>query len=685
MLSIHPVRGFARCRHFVILVLLFAVASSRAVAQQTEGEIVGPPLVLRPPERAPEQISAYIREVFQDRNGVYWFGTNGDGVARYDGRALTYLSLKEGFGGTAVRGIVQDAGGALWFATDGGVSRYEAVKFTNYTKKDGLSDDSLWSILCDKSGTIWVGTQEGVCRFNGKRFEAFPLPRVKVEHPESRFTPKVVFAMREDRDGNLWFGTDGEGVHRYDGKSFKSFTTKDGLAGNMVRSLCEDGRGRMWVGTDGGGVSCYDGKAFRNYTHQDGLGNDRVFEIYAVRSGDLWFSTLGAGASVYDGKTFRSFGVKQGLVNPYPGADPANVHVQEFFEDRVGILWLGCSGGLFSFDGKAFTNVTKDGPWPMAKAGAAMGVEMMAPFERMIAGEWRMTCETGMGQFEHWQWGPGRQSTVMQTYGNDAMGGPWRAVQVTYWHPVERRIRVLTLHQEIQLIGRGVGEGTIVFDGRCLTVDFQLRQGGPTRPVRTLRSTWVFDGEDKYLESLTEDVGAGYGMLASWVYTRSKSRSALPPVAEEANRPGGRFEDLAKYVGRLLEFRGESGDGRVDVALEWIPYVQAVYCRVERRDEGGKAAHALDAFLFEHTATERLHCLALSESGGVYEGDVTTEKSGVMEIELKGFEGTREVRRLVRVELGGDDGARARVWRVDGTDRSILFDIRRTGAGAGKD
>ncbi len=31
-----------------------------------------------------EQISEYVREVFQDRDGVYWFGTNGDGVCRYD-------------------------------------------------------------------------------------------------------------------------------------------------------------------------------------------------------------------------------------------------------------------------------------------------------------------------------------------------------------------------------------------------------------------------------------------------------------------------------------------------------------------------------------------------------------------------------------------------------------------------
>ena len=56
-----------------------------------------------------EQISEYVREVFQDRDGNFWFGTNGDGVCRYDGKSLTYLSVEEGFGGRAVRGIFRAA------------------------------------------------------------------------------------------------------------------------------------------------------------------------------------------------------------------------------------------------------------------------------------------------------------------------------------------------------------------------------------------------------------------------------------------------------------------------------------------------------------------------------------------------------------------------------------------------
>ena len=39
----------------------------------------------------------------------------------------------------------------------------------------------------------------------------------------------------EDKKGNLWFTSGMNGVYFYDGKTFKNFTEKDGLANNAVR------------------------------------------------------------------------------------------------------------------------------------------------------------------------------------------------------------------------------------------------------------------------------------------------------------------------------------------------------------------------------------------------------------------------------------------------------------------
>ena len=67
----------------------------------------------------------------------------------------------------------------------------------------------------------------------------------------------------EDTKGNLWFETMSDGAARYDGKVFTHFTTQDGLCNNDVGSILEDKNGNIWFGTEGG-VCRYYGKAF-NY------------------------------------------------------------------------------------------------------------------------------------------------------------------------------------------------------------------------------------------------------------------------------------------------------------------------------------------------------------------------------------------------------------------------------------
>ena len=69
-------------------------------------------------------LSAFIRRIFQDRSGCLWFGTNGDGVGRYNGKVVEFFSVKEGFPGEAVRAIVQDKHDTIWFGTDHGLIKY---------------------------------------------------------------------------------------------------------------------------------------------------------------------------------------------------------------------------------------------------------------------------------------------------------------------------------------------------------------------------------------------------------------------------------------------------------------------------------------------------------------------------------------------------------------------------------
>ncbi|MFN0215865.1 MAG: two-component regulator propeller domain-containing protein [Saprospiraceae bacterium] len=347
------------------------------------------------------QISAYVRRIFQDRNGALWFGTNSDGVCRYDGNSLTYFTTTEGFGGYAVRGITEDASGNLWFATDGGISRYDisrannpcnnntckhdmqtepglkehsrelAKSFTNYTTKDGLINNGAWCVLIDKTGNFWFGTEGGVSRFNGAFFTNFPIPEADhTDFPHAYPFPKLINCIFQDKKGILWFGSNGNGVYRYDGQKLTNLSTKEGLCDNFVQCILEDKNGTLWFGTRFGGLSRYDPKsepagksAFTNYAMKQGLKNDFVWTLLEDKNAPeaevgIWVSSNGGGPCKYESSIdgFTHFSDK---VSRVP------THVQSFFKDKAGTLWFGCSGGLHRLDPatEAFINVKRSGPW----------------------------------------------------------------------------------------------------------------------------------------------------------------------------------------------------------------------------------------------------------------------------------------------------------------------------------
>jgi len=215
--------------------------------------------------------------------------------------------------------------------------------FTTYNTEQGLALNSIACGYTDKKGNLWFGTfGGGVSRYDGKSFANFTSAQGLANN--------IIYSIVEDKAGNIWFGTSGGGVSRYDGKSFTSLTTAQGLSNNTVWSILQDKKGNLWFGTSGGGVSRYDGKSFVNFTVAQGLANNTVRSITEDIAGNLWFATDGGGVSRYDGKSFTNFTTAQGLAS--------NI-IYSIAEDKAGNLWFGTSGGGVSrYDGRSFINFT---------------------------------------------------------------------------------------------------------------------------------------------------------------------------------------------------------------------------------------------------------------------------------------------------------------------------------------
>ena len=285
---------------------------------------------------------------YKDKLGNLWFGTNGGGASRYDGKSFTSFTTTQGLVNDVVRDITEDRSGNLWFSTSGGVSRYNGKSFTNFTVAQGLGNDVALCIIEDKAGSIWIGTYgSGVSRFDPSKEKAGKNCFTNFTNAQGLIN-NLVNSIHEDKKGNLWIGTN-NGISRYDGVTFSNFTTKEGLVNNSVYDIIEDNAGNFWFGTEGG-ISRYDGTAFSNFTAADGLANNSVASIAQDKKGNLWFGTNGGGISRYDGKKFTNYTTTEGLSN--------NV-VLSITEDNARNLWFGTfGGGVSRYEGEAFSNIT---------------------------------------------------------------------------------------------------------------------------------------------------------------------------------------------------------------------------------------------------------------------------------------------------------------------------------------
>jgi hypothetical protein len=309
---------------------------------------------------------------------------------------------------------------------------------------------------------------------------------------------------------------------------------------------------------------------------------------------------------------------------------------------------------------------------PVREPAPAEAVNPMASFARMVPGEWRMTAQSGTSMFGTWHWGPGQHSIREMTDGLGARGEPWRELQVMYWHPGRKQVRLLGLSP----FARGVSEGAIQFEGETADAALDLYQTGGHRKMG-LR--WTFDGPDKYRETLLEATGAeGLQPLAEWDHIRSRTPTARPRTVEGAPKASERLKALAPLLDHTWEARGRWDRGNafhIRSTFEWIPILEAVYARVLAPSQDSEPTHLLDAYFYHHTGTDMLRCLALSNRGGVYEGGLTVLGGGALQLDLKGYEGDRAVAHVVRFDFERDGTLRHRNWSLHGTERTLMLDV----------
>lgn len=361
------IKRMINSRNLILLLLTLQISSCNGQVKEKPANdnvvktVKNPPLLLNTSTTFPQihtnlngMVSQFVRAMYQDTKGNYWFGTNGDGIIRYNGHVLEKMTIEQKQKSISVREIVEDKMGNIWFATSSGLVKHDGENFTTYSTEVGLQNEDVWGLTIDKKGIIWVGTIGGISHFNGKKFSPFSLPNKKVENQHYMLSDKLIFKFLEDKNGTMWLITDGNGIFKYKNGEFSHLTNKNGLTDNNTADILEDKQGNIWIGTFYGGMSKYDGKTFNNFTKDGIIEGIETYNFYEDKKGNIWFSAEGFGVYRYDGTKFTQFTTENGLTS--------NV-VQSILEDNKGQVWFGTWQGISIYDGQKFMNAKDKEPW----------------------------------------------------------------------------------------------------------------------------------------------------------------------------------------------------------------------------------------------------------------------------------------------------------------------------------
>ena len=300
---------------------------------------------------------SYVLTLCIDGSGRLWVGTSAGGLVRYDAAADRFVSPLSGNAAltrNSVLAVLDDGEGGLWVGTGGGLDRLDplhgtVIRHAAWARQRGLPDSSVQSLLRDAAGTLWVGTDQGLFRLasGAGRFERVPLPSNEAGEP-------FVAHLLLDDGQRVWAGTRSHGAFVVEPGATKAAplhrlvgNARAGLARAAITAMAPGGPGEVWLGTDGDGIVRVDTRQWqlRHVRHlargAATLPDDDINALYRDRSGLIWVGSDG-GLSYHD--------VRQAGVSTWLGGtgDERGIHhpnVPFVLPRPDGRVWLSVGDG----------------------------------------------------------------------------------------------------------------------------------------------------------------------------------------------------------------------------------------------------------------------------------------------------------------------------------------------------
>lgn len=244
-------------------------------------------------------VSAFL----EDKPGMFWIGTEDGGLNYFNSFDKTFKhypfeSNQEKLSYHNIHSLFKDNQGNIWIGTfAGGLNVYnpKTGKVKNYKNIPGdpssISSDNIYSIYEDKDHVIWVGTTYGVNIYD-------PVKDAFIRVRDMNLGENVIYEIYEDETKTIWFATYDIGLiskNKRSGKwtHYQADGKKNSLSSNKVICVLDDHAGNLWLGTDGGGLNKFNlqDKTFEIFGESAGIDGNVVYGILQDDNRTLWIST----------------------------------------------------------------------------------------------------------------------------------------------------------------------------------------------------------------------------------------------------------------------------------------------------------------------------------------------------------------------------------------------------------
>ncbi len=307
-----------------------------------------------------------VRSIFEDSQGTFWIGTNGDGLHTMDRKTGLFTRLRynpqqpEQLSRPPLQGeldhitfITEDADKKIWIGTwTNGLTLYDprSGQMTRYGNKDdktgALTDNTSWCAYATPDGFLWLGTE----LVNASLYK-IDLYNMIIPHFGNNNTDGVI-SFNEESASVCWYGT----VNGLVRKDFKNGTTRrfvnnpgdpNSLSNNRVTEIIKDKQGNFWIGT-GNGLNHFNLKT-EKFTRYFNVPDKNIpYYIWSLcedSESTIWIGTVDQGLQLLNKKTGKFTNYKE---DPADITSINNNAISDIYKDEADDIWIGTfnAGGL---------------------------------------------------------------------------------------------------------------------------------------------------------------------------------------------------------------------------------------------------------------------------------------------------------------------------------------------------